>query len=159
MRVALTIVLASLLVSSADPAFAGGRRRAAAVSPSRDDLTITFTEARGTAGDAVIDAGRIAYRPRRNGPRTSTTTRRFGIRIGAASGEPRGTATLRAWLETTDPNTTIRIDGVVLGTVPRVVDGQARIGVVTDHRLEIEVPLSAPEGPVAVTIRWEVSTN
>jgi hypothetical protein len=158
MRVVLTIVLASLLASSA-PAFAGGRRRAAAVSPSRDDLTITFIEARGTAGDAVLDTGSISYRPRRNGRRTSSTSRRFGIRVGAAAREPRGTATIRAWLETTDPNTTIRIDDVVLSTVPRVIVRQARIGVVTNHRLEIEVPLNAPEGPVASTIRWEVSTN
>jgi hypothetical protein len=37
------------------------------------------------------------------------------------------------------------LDGVRLGTIPQVIQGQIRIGPTSSHRLEIEVPTSLTE--------------
>lgn len=135
---------------------AGGRRRAVAVTPPSSDISLTFTES-GRSSTAIVDAGTISWR---GGNRKSTVTRRtFGVRIGPESREARGTATLRAYLETPDPHATIRIDGVLLGTTPQVIQRNAPIGIAVMHRLEIEVPVTAPEGTLAAAIGWEVTTD
>ena len=128
---------------------AGARRRAAAGPPP--SLSLTFV------GTGVVDAGTMSWRGGRE--RFTVTTRTVTVRIGPASPEARGRATLRAFLETPDPHATIRIDGIVLGTAPRVIRRGAPIGIPFTHRLEIEVPVSAPEGPLAATIGWEVTTE
>jgi hypothetical protein len=133
---------------------AGARRRAAAVPPP-SSLSLTFVDSGREL--AMVDAGTISWRGGRN--RFSVTARTFAVRIGPASAEARGRATLRAFLGTPDPHATIRVDGIVLGTAPRVIQRGAPIGIAVPHRLEIEVPVSAPEGPLAATIEWEVTTE
>jgi hypothetical protein len=97
----------------------------------------------------MVDTGRIAGKTRKT----------FGVRIGRPSREARGHATLRAFLETGDPRCIVRLDGIVLGTQPRIIDRFTPIGITTTHRLEIEVPPSAPEGALLTTIGWNVSTD
>jgi hypothetical protein len=132
---------------------AGGRQRAVAVSPPSSDLSLTFLEG-GQATTAVVDAGTISWR---GGRKQYSVT--VAIRIGKATREARGTATLRAYLETPDPHAAIRVDGILLGATPRVIQRNAPIGIAMNHRLEIEVPVSAPEGTLAATIGWEVTTE
>jgi len=141
-RLAL-LALFSLLFSLHLPA--GGRRRAVSVSPPSEDLAIAFVDAPG----GMVDTGSIAGKTRRT----------FGIRIGHPSREARGHATLHAFLETGDPRCIVRLDGIVLGTQPRVIDRFTPIGITTTHRLEIEVPASVPEGAFLTTIGWNVSTD
>jgi len=155
LRAVMTFVLSiSLLVTPTLQA--GGRRRAVAVPPPSSALSLTFIDS-GRGDTAAIDAGTMTWSGGRN--RFSVTTRRFAVRIGPQSRDARGTATLRAYLETTDPRATIRIDGIVLGTTPRVIQRNAPIGIAVTHRLEIEIPVSAPEGPLAASIGWEVTTE
>lgn len=135
---------------------AGGRRRAVAVPPPSSALSLTFIDS-GRDAAAIVDAGTISWRGGRK--RYTVTTRTFGVRIGPASREARGTATLRAFLETTDPHATIRIDGIVLGTAPRIIQRNAPVGIAVTHRLEIEVPVTAPDGPLTAMIGWEVTTE
>jgi hypothetical protein len=141
-RLAL-LALLSLLFSLPLPA--GGRHRAVSVSPPAEELTIAFVDAPG----GMVDTGSIAGKTRRT----------FGIRIGRPSREARGHATLRAFLETGEPRCIVRLDGIVLGTQPRIIDRFTPIGITTTHRLEIEVPASAPEGALLTTIGWNVSTD
>jgi hypothetical protein len=137
------LALFSLLFSLHLPA--GGRRRAVSVSPPAENLAIAFVDAPG----GMVDTGSIAGKTRKT----------FGIRIGRPSREARGHATLRAFLETGDPRCIVRLDGIVLGTEPRIIDRFTPIGITTTHRLEIEVPASAPEGTFLTTIGWNVSTD
>lgn len=135
---------------------AGGRRRAVAVSPTFDELELTFVE-NGALPDAIIDAGAVSWNG--DGKKGASTRRQIGIRIGRPSGEARGTATLRAFLETAGTRCSVRIDGILLGPVPRIVQANAPIGITTKHRIEIEVPTDAPEGAFDAVIRWEVTKN
>ena len=43
--------------------------------------------------------------------------------------------------------------------MPRVIDAAAPIGATTAHRIEIEVPVDAPEGALISGIQWEVTTQ
>ena len=153
------ILFVSLLVVFTLHLHAGARRRAVAAPVPSDELSIAFVD----AGHDVLDAGAIAFRPTAVGSKgrrgMAATTRMFGLRIGQPSREARGTATLRAFLETADPRCVVRIDGVVLGTAPRVIRHHAPIGIAMRHRLEIEVPPQAPEGALLTTIGWEVTTD
>lgn len=147
-RLAFLAVL-SLLFSLHLPA--GGRRRAVSVSPPSEDLAIAFVDAPG----GMVDAGTIAG----TGTIAGKSRKTFGIRIGRPSRESQGHATLRAFLETPDPRCIVRLDGIVLTTQPRVIERFAPIGITTMHRLEIDVPASAPEGALLTTIGWNVSTD
>lgn len=129
----------------------GGRRRVLAVSRPSSALSIAFL---GTTG--VLDTGTLVSP---DGIRRASTARTVLLRIGEPSPEPRGTATLRAYLETPDPRATIRVGGITLTTAPRVIQRHAPIGVAIAHRIDIEVPVTAPEGPLAATIGWEVTTD
>jgi hypothetical protein len=148
-----TTIAALLLLTSLPPATAAGgvRRRALTVSPAPAPLAITFLGA-----GAVLDSGTLTST---GGRRAAKSTSTVTLRIGAASSEARGTATLRAYLETHEPRETIRIGGVTLGTAPRVIQRHAPIGVAIAHRIEVEVPVTAAEGPLQASIGWEATTD
>lgn len=149
MRAFLTLLIAALLAA---PASAGGRRRNAAVSAAREEIAIAFVGVTaGSGADAVIDAGPMSHLHRR----ANVTVKVFGIRLEG----PGKTATLRASLETVDRRCIVRVDGIELGTVPKVIAAQAPLGSVTSHRLEIEVPPTVPEGAFAASVRWEASNE
>jgi len=140
-----TLLRLTLALTFIVPAF-GGRRRVVTVSPTaQDDVKIVFVGVMGGGSDALVDAGAMS----------KVTRKKFGIRIEGTA----ATATLRAFLESHDGRATIRVDGIVLGTVPSLIDAQIPIGVVTTHTIEIEVPASIPEGSFASAVRWEVATN
>jgi hypothetical protein len=148
-----------LLLALSGPAVSGGRRRAAASPAVRSELSVSFVAVSGTGSDAVVDTGAVSAA--RDGRERAGLVRRktFGVRIDGPAGLSEGTATLRAFLESHDGRSTIRIDGIELGSVPKVIDVQAPFGVVREHTLEIEVPATVAEGTFASSVRWEVSTN
>ncbi len=133
-----------------EPLAAGGRRRVLAAFPAVSDLSLVFLDS------GMVELGTMASPGSR---RPAVTKKTITMRIGAASREPRGTATLRAFLETPDPRCTIRIDGIRLSAAPQVIQRHAPIGVPFTHRLEIEVPLSVSAGPLHTGIGWEITTE
>jgi hypothetical protein len=146
----LAITLASVL---AVPVF-GGRRRTVAVSrPAQEELKITFVNVTSSGSEAMIDAGAMSR------TRGKVTKRVFGIRLDAANPSEGATATLRAFLESHDGRSTIRVDGIEIGSVPKLINAQTPLGIVTTHTLEIEVPATVPQGALASSLRWEASTN
>lgn len=152
-RLAVVAIALTLFVVPSLPA--AGRRRAVAPPTVQETLSIAFVDVPAE----TLDVGTLAW-SRQRGRKGATTTRRtFGLRIGRPSREARGTATLRAFLETADPRAIVKLNGIVLGTQPIVIDRFAPIGVTTTHRLEIEVPTSAPDGPLDMSIGWDVTTE
>ncbi|HET7434054.1 MAG TPA: hypothetical protein VFN10_04990 [Thermoanaerobaculia bacterium] len=155
----LSLVLNAAL---AGPVLAGGRRPAAAASATRvNPIAIVFTSVEGNGSDAYTDAGSISQARAVHGHGRNArafTTKLFGIRLERA-GAPQGTARLLVSLESSDDRCTIRIDGVVITTTPRVIDAQMTIGKTTQHTLEIEVPADMPEGAINAALRWEATTD
>ena len=145
------LILSVALLSQ--PAAGGDRRRAVAVSLPSDPLALTFV---GAAG-GVVDSGTIVWRGGSRPFASSVQTVR--VLIGRASAEPTGTATLTAFLENADARCTVRIDGIVLTKAPRTIQRHAPIGVPVAHRIEIEVPRTAGDGPLLMSIGWEVTTD
>jgi hypothetical protein len=151
-----TAVIAMLLALLGAGSIAA-QKPARAAAPPADELTITFT-GRGVLAAGVLDVGRVSHAER--GAPKGRTVRRESIAITVnRTGGLRGTAVLQAWLSAPDPRSVIRVDGVVLSGVPVLVDPQVQIGAETLHRIEIEVPVSAPEGPLASSIQWEAVTR
>ena len=121
-----------------------------AASPAAE-LAIVFVGMSGSGSDAVLDTGMVS------GPR-GAIVRTLGIRLDSGT-RTTGTAVVRVWLESHDERTAIRIDGMSIGTLPRILDAHAPLGRVIAHRLEIDVPPDVPEGAVASSIRWEATTD
>ena len=134
------IHIAAAIALFALSANAGAARRRAAIAPVKDDLTITFTR-------SLVDAGSIAGR----------SSHEVGVRIDSRSAVNRR-AVLRASLPRPDGQFTVKIDGIPLGPLPVVIDARAPLGVTTTHRIEIEVPPTAPEGALMTAISWEAET-
>ena len=128
----------------------GDRRRVRAVSPPSSALAIAFLEG------GLVELGTISWS---GAKRATVTTRTVRLRIGEPPAEARGNVTLRAFLETADPRCTVRVDGVVLTTLPRVIRRNAPVGVPIAHRIEVEVPVTMPDGPLHASIGWEVTTE
>jgi hypothetical protein len=157
-RAATVVITIVVTLFAAVRTEASGRRRAVATSASPAALAISFVDASGSTNAPTLDAGAIRWH-QGPGRGRSVTTRTIGIRIGAPSAESLGSATLRAYLEHHDFHQTIRVNGVALAASPQIVDRHTPIGVVTFHRIEIEVSRIAPAGMIASSIRWEVTTD
>lgn len=132
---------------------AAAARRRPAVLPEPDALTITFVDAAAGA----LDAGPIAHEfSRRSAKGATTVTRTFGVRVDRRDGTHRGLVNLRASVEIEDPRCTLRVDGVEIHLVPATI-AMVPVGTATTHRIEIAVPVSAEEGALMTSIRWEAS--
>ncbi len=149
--IGIALLLIPLLLPSL--AQAGARQRVLTVSRPSSPLAFTFIGAEA----GLVDTGIIVWRG--GSKRSVVTTRRVTMRIGEASHDSRGTARLRAYLENPDARFTIRINGIVLGATPRTIQSNAPIGIPFTHRIEIEVPIAAAEGPLMASIGWEASTD
>jgi len=142
-------ILAAAIAIVALSATAGVSRRRAVIALPKSDLTITFTR-------TFIDAGTIAHKTSGDW-RFTRTFEDVGVRIDSGSAATRR-AILRASLPATDAQYIVRVDGITLGPLSVVIDSRAAIGVTTPHRIEIEVPVSAPEGALMTSISWEAET-
>ena len=148
---AVSILAVFLLLSL--PTLGEGRSRVVAASPPSSELQLHFV----TAPAGIADAGTIVWR---GGSRRSTVSvMAVRMRIGAATPEARGTATVRAFLETVDPRCTVRVNGVLLTSAARVIQRHAPIGVPVAQQIEIEVPTNVAEGPLLMSIGWEVTRD
>jgi hypothetical protein len=155
---ALAITLVVLLAST-QPARAEKRR--ATAPPVDDSVTIAFIDV--DSGDASMTAaGSEAWLDLKTithagagGERVTRMRRRIGIRLLRANGLALGTAAISVRLESWDGRATFRIDGKQLTGAPLTIDAHFAVGPVTVHTIEIEVPVSAAEGALAASMRWE----
>jgi hypothetical protein len=86
----------------------------------------------------------------------TSVRRRVGIRLVRTNALASGTATINVRLESWDGRATFRIDGKQLSSAPVTIDTHMAVGPVTVHTLEIDIPVSAAEGVLAASMRWEV---
>ena len=105
----------------------------------------------GTSGQGSLNMGTVnaggaqtANVQVRKLPGRFVVSTKFGLSIQDGS-QHATSATVLAALAVPDSAYTFRLDGITLATVPQLVQGQARVGPTSVHRLEIDVPTSVTE--------------
>jgi hypothetical protein len=145
------------------PGASGVLGRVGPIPPAIDELRLVFLEAdpgapvrpgAGDAGEATIDVGRLSAAgcPARGCVRTAVT-RSFRMRVDGIATAARAARTY-AFVEDGVPGHRVRIDGRLLTAGPQLIDAAIPLGMAMTHTLEIEVPVSEPEGPLRETIGW-----
>ena len=122
---------------------------------------------RSISGQGALELGPLSYLNGaseegvsiRRHARTFTVSTRFGLLVGDPS--MHGTAKLVAVLTQIDPAIRVAVDGVNLTSSPGVIQMAISYGVVTEHRLEIEIPttMSGAAAQVANSIAFQVFAN
>jgi hypothetical protein len=154
MRIAITLLVLGL---------AAGSATASPVRLSRpvDELRLVFLDAderapvrQGAHDDATIDVGRVvaARCPSRGCVRT-VVRRQFRLRIDGVATTARAARTY-AFVQNDMPGHRVRIDGRLLTSGPQLIDATTPLGVAIAHTLEIEVPISEPDGMLNESIIW-----
>lgn len=157
---ALTILTMAVTLSDA-----AAEHHAAVALPPDDSLTIAFVDGDSSQG-SMLPAGNDAWLDLKSVKRMGSsnekvirTRHRFGVRVVRAGGMAGGTAVITALLDSWDGRASYRLDGKPLTMAPLVVDAHAAVGTVAFHTLDIEVPVSVAEGPLAASITWQVTTE
>jgi hypothetical protein len=128
-------------------------------SQGQGSLSVAFVSAPdgaalvgGASGQRVLNLGTVSYAAGPRTPNVQTHARDGGFvvatRFGLSVQDPSqrfSSAAVLASMALPDPFFTLRLDGVRLGTTPQVIQGQVRVGITFEHRLEIEVPASLTE--------------
>jgi hypothetical protein len=135
------------------PAPCDGIRVAVAASPAG---------IRSLGGErAVLDIGAVsgatANVRRGHGFLAARVARSVAVRVDGCAGTPRF-ARLRASVAG-NGGTEVRVDGVRLSSIPALVDAAAPLGASVHRTIEIAVPPSEPEGPLALAITWIADTD
>jgi hypothetical protein len=121
----------------------------------------------GSSQSTQLDLGNVSYGGGavasgvsiRRTKDTLLLTTRFGLLLQDGGGSSLRTATVSAFVLNADCGKTYAVDGVKLTTGPQVVTTMARVGTVSAHRLEIEVPISENPGQVTDALGFLVTAN
>lgn len=115
----------------------------------------------------VLNLGSFSYSPRadvtgaeiRHQKDSFIVTTRFDMRIGLPNSHSAGTATVSAFLLSSNPLRTVWVDGVRLSMTPGIIGRQVSYGGITEHVLKIAVPLSMPAGEISDSIGVIITPN
>lgn len=143
--------------------------RSGAKVPTITFLTVTNGATVHSAGwnEGALNLGIVsnATRNTENGVRIQSqkdsfvVATRIGVRVDLSNSSHAGTATLSAYLLSSDPWRTVWIDGVQLSTMPAIIGRQVQYGTTTQHAVRILVPAAMPAGQVLDLIGMIVTPN
>jgi len=141
-------------------AFTGGAGAAppSVLAPEPIRFVFQVIEGGGTgsmAGDAFLDIGSVSAGPGRTRGKAIVVTRRIAVRLDGMAPTARVSVALLA--ET--PGCTVRLNGLTLSSVPRLVDPMHRIGSAVVHQLEMSIPAGVPAGPLLSNLQWLAETD
>jgi len=150
-------MIAILLLATSATAVATHRR---ASSLAAGELRIVFVTPESDMQQyaAALDVGVIRNSGGRRGA-PATVEQTIAVRIERGGDLQVGTASLRASVVTGDPRVVVRIDGMKLDALPRLIDGRVPVGATRPHRVTVEVPPSVPAGAIGSSIVWEVTSE
>ena len=158
MRAAATLVACLLAAGSA------GVASAAEPPSASEDLTLHLLPLDAAAhvvgeGDAMVELGDLsAAEPRRLHGRGVVARTRVAVRLDSPSGRL-VSARLEAFLASETAGCTVRVDGITLSAVPRLIDAVHRVGEPVVHEIEVSVSPSAPEGTLLSEIEWVAESD
>jgi hypothetical protein len=146
------MVLASVLAARTFPGVTG-----------LDEYVVTALPAdgRAAANGGQFDLGPISYQDpesRRHGAGRNgsfSVHRYFRLRLEHRSGKA-GRVALIAALVRGCSSCKVSVDGIPITLAPQIILRKVDLNSTTAHRLEIEIPVSAPPGFVDAEIRWQV---
>lgn len=150
-------ILPGILLSGALLALSAGAAAQAIPSPAgRLQLRFVALEpaTRTIASDqSVLDIGTVAAKPRRIS-NAIVVRQRIGVRLEGAQANARLSVMLA------DPGVgTLRVDGMPVSTVPRVIDPAHRVGATVTHEIELTIPPEVPPGPFLGNLQWLAETD
>lgn len=121
---------------------------------SADGYTFQFEWLEGASGsagaDAHLDLGSLAANPAAIRSGRMLVTRRVAVRIDG----PGSAAQLSVALGAEAPGCTVRVDGLVLSTIPRTITSAHRLGAAVVHQIELIIPRAAPAGSFLTNLQW-----
>ena len=133
-------------------------------APVVDAISVAIV-ADGTRGSRLSGAG-VQFGPvahfdprstrERNGRgiQSFTVGQQVGIRTARRSGLP-GRVMLSAYLSRDCFPIILSIDGIPLTSAPKLIAADVQLNSITHHRVELEIPDSAPAGPIDAEIVWQ----
>jgi hypothetical protein len=145
------VALACVFGAGASVACAGGTP----VPALRMQLSVLSHPSSGAGDDARLDLGTLSARgDGRSAPRI-VVHESVAVRLEGATGAARVSVAL-----TQDtPGCTVRVDGQLVTTVPRVVDPAQRIGATVVHQLELTIARDASAGAFLNQLQWSADTD
>jgi hypothetical protein len=116
-------------------------------------------------GNAALDLGKVSYfkgasTPGESSQRTSgalVISTRFELKVDCPGSAPSSLVTVTVSRTDAAATHAMAIDGIKLGTAPRPLAESIPCGSSGEHRLEVEVPVSTPAGPVGSNIAFEAT--
>ncbi len=162
-------MLAPLMACAASGQPSGGPRIAATASAA-PSITILAASAGGLvrnegAGNAALDLGRVSYFRGAAAPGESSRkiagalviSTWFALRVDCPGSPP--SSQVNVTMSRTDAAAThvLSIDGIKLGTTAQTLDPAMPCGSRSEHRLEMEVPVSTPAGPIGSNVAFEAT--
>lgn len=128
--------------------------------PTADEFTVQVIAMPNTAGIGPrLDLGSVS-RDKVEGNRSMpaaathyTVTRRIQLRV---AGRNAGHVNVQAFLLHDCYPCRLKLDGVELSASPKVVFTGVELNKLTDHRLEIDIPVSMAPGAIDAEIDWQV---
>lgn len=165
-------MLAPLLACAASGQPSGGPRSASLEWTASAAPTITILPAstgglvRSEAtGKASLDLGRVSYFRGAAAPGASSKknsgalviSTRFALKVDCPGSS--SSAHVNVSMSRTDAAAThaLTIDGIRLGATPQILDLSMPCGSRSEHRLEVEVPVSTPAGPIGSNVAFEAT--
>jgi hypothetical protein len=135
----------------------------AAESPALQELTFHFRSldraaANSLSSDAFIDVGAIAAEHGGGRRRHAVVRERITLRLESGN-LAASKARVSVALGSATPGCTVRVDGVTLSTMPRVIDPVHRVGAAVVHEIEMTIPADVPAGPFLNDLQWFAETD
>lgn len=152
-RARLVAPLLGAVCAAAFGAFSGFAQAADPdAGPAAHRFRFEWIEGGGAAAGpaAHLDLGRFAADAAAVRQRRTVVTRRVAVRIDG----PGPVVRLSVSLAQDIGAASLRIDGIPVSTVPRLIEPMHRVGVSVPHRIEIAVPANMPPGPLLGQLQW-----
>jgi hypothetical protein len=109
-------------------------------------------------GHAVADFGAVTANHSTSRARSIVIRRRVAVRLDHSLGTT-PSARLSVALTSDMQGSTVRVDGVPLSTIPRMIDPVHRIGTAVVHEIEITIPNSVPAGAFHNDLQWTAQSD
>jgi hypothetical protein len=116
-------------------------------------------------GNAALDLGKVSYFKGASAPGESSQkiagsfviSTRFELRVDCPGSRPSGRVNVT--MSRTDAAAThaLAIDGIKLAIAPRPLAESMACGSVSEHRLEVDVPVSTPAGPIGSIVAFQAT--